>query len=147
MENAFGRIVSIMVCVVLMFIIPFMYAEKRTEYVQQMYVTEKTVEFVDSVRNTGRITKDMLELYKRQIDGLSGRRQIKMTHVIHGVSGKEQTDTEYDISDIEREIYENNRDYGFRKDEYFKVLVLKSGKYGSADAVCTYGGYIRNETY
>ena len=62
MENAFGRIVSIMVCVVLMFIIPFMYAEKRTEYVQQLYVTEKTVEFVDSVRNTGRITKDMLEL-------------------------------------------------------------------------------------
>ena len=147
MENAFGRIVSIMVCVVLMFIIPFMYAEKRTEYVQQLYVTEKTVEFVDSVRNTGRITKDMLELYKRQIDGLSGRRLIKMTHVIHGVSGKEQTDAEYDISDIEREIYENNRDYGFRKDEYFKVLVLKNGKYGGVDAVCTYGGYIRNETY
>lgn len=147
MENAFGSIISIMLCVVIMFFIPFKYAEKRTEYMQQLYVTEKTVEFVDSVRNTGKITKDMLELYKRQIDGIQGRLQIKMTHVVHGVSGAIQTDTEYDMNDIEHVVYDNNQDYGFRKEQYFKVLVTKTDKYQNTAVVCTYGGYIRNETY
>lgn len=142
MEEALGNVFSILLCSVLMFMVPLMYVRERMEYMTQINVTAETVEFVDSVRNTGIITKDMYEVYMRQVLRAGG--DVKLTHSVCGVGSNQTTVVEYDRQDIEELLYTQGTDYGLRREDYFRVCVTANG---GKSVICAYGGCIRNERY
>lgn len=150
MDEVFGKVVTILLMVCLLFVAPYLYAYQRMCTMEELFVTAKTIEFVDAVRNTGVISRDMLTIYERNLQTLYHRYTADYTQLVYGTAGSfgdtGLTRLEYDREDIVKAVYEENEEYVLRADDYFKVTVVKKAQTGDA-AICVYGGYIHNERY
>lgn len=143
MENAFSKIVSILLLIAIVYVVPLKYYMDKSRSLEELYVTTKTIEFVDSVRNTGFITLDMYEQYSKQLSNLSRIYKMELEHIEYFESEDGKAIEKDYIHDIENQIY-NNSIYQFEINDYFKVQVIETS---SKVLVTYYGGYIKNETY
>lgn len=128
MEQAFSRITAILTAAVMLFIVPVVINLQRQENLIQSSIMQFTVQFVDSVRNVGMITEEMLNRYRNQISTLQGGLKIHMVHTVESlyvengsVEHTSVTRTETDISDS----LETNGKYLLQQGDYFRVEVRK----------------------
>lgn len=154
MENTFGKIIAIFILVTMLFIIPIKYGIEKSEALEEMYVSTKTIELVDSVRNTGFITKNMYDQYLQSICRMNRIYEVHMEHVVYEapptdwlIGGTPPAGiflkTYYYNEEIESKIY-GGEVYQFKIEDYFKIQVYdKTG----LCMVSYYGGYIKNEAY
>lgn len=128
MEQAFGRIVAVFTAVIMLFIAPLVINLQRQENLIHLAVMQHTVEFVDSVRNMGVLTEDMLFRYESQIRQLKGGLEIFMTHTQENIQEKngqvevvQVLNTECEI----REALDTSGSYELQMGDYFRVEVKK----------------------
>lgn len=143
MENSFGKIISILLLVVLIYIVPLKYYMEKNQALEELYVSTKTIELVDSVRNTGFVTKDMYEQYLSLINKMNKLYNVKLEHIIYLNSDEKGFSEKQYATNIENDIYGNGI-YTFKIDDYFKIQVKKAS---DNELVSYYGGYIKNESY
>lgn len=143
MENAYGKIISILLVSVMLFVLPVKYAAEKADSFEKMYVNTKTIEFVDSVRNTGFITEAMYIEFTSCLSRLNGIYEIRMEYVTYGIPDRfGNIIKEYNKDEQIREKINSEKIYQFRTGDYFKIQVYEK----SAGTIVTYyGGYIRNE--
>lgn len=143
MENAFGKIVAILILIAMLFVVPVKYGIEKSIAMQEMYISTKTIELVDSARNTGFVTKDMYEQYLHAINRMNNIYEIKMEHIIYEKPDLDGNVEKHYISDLESKLYENGI-YKFKIEEYFKIQVIERTH---NRMISYYGGYIKNEAY
>ena len=68
MGDTLITIVAIFLAAILMFIFPLMSISDRNDDVAQLSVQTKTVEFVDNIRSTGKITQDNYDAFIQSLD-------------------------------------------------------------------------------
>ena len=143
MENAYGKIISILLVSFMLFVLPVKYAAEKADSFEKMYVNTKTIEFVDAVRNTGFITEDMYAEYITGLSRLNGIYEIRMERFIYGVPDQfGNIIKEYSKDEQIRVEINSGKIYQFAIGDYFKIQVFEKS---SNTVVTYYGGYIRNE--
>lgn len=129
MEQALGRIASVLVAAVTFCVIPLIIHMQRQESMIQLSIMTYTVQFTDAVRNSGRMTKSMYQRYENQIRGLQQGLEISMVHTkksLHmGESGVENTEKIYTESDM-MTCLEETSEYLFQKGDFFRVEIRKT---------------------
>lgn len=148
MNDAFGKVVAILLCAYLMFIAPVSYMIKETENTTQTYILNEITVFVEEVKNTGILDKERYNILCEKIYALSSygsRYEIDMIHSKHGYDedGKEII---FDIDNYYKndilKILSISDCYYMKEADYFKMTVYKGGI-----PICFYGGGIKNEAY
>lgn len=111
--NAFGKIVSILIAVVLLFLCPIQYMAQKQDILMQQYVTTETSYFIDSSRNLGYITKQMYEEYMRRIELGNNLYDVELTHyhVVYYKGDGEQVNSDYN----EMSIYSGEEEDTYRR--------------------------------
>lgn len=98
------------------------------ERMQQEADMQDTVQFVDSVRNTGVLTDAMFERYQNQIRRRQSGLEVYMVHTtdsMHlGETGIEQTAVIRTEDEIQESLTDSG-EYRFKKGDYFRVEVKK----------------------
>lgn len=168
-----GRICEIIVTIILLFFVPLAYSGTKNDLIVQTYVMTETSYFVEAVRNSGCLTKNMYDLFLKKLDETGHIYDIEFTHYEENISYDLQTDSNLDeivqlsqhlygtyTQDVLEELYETGR-YMMKQGNYFMIKVVNKDKtYGTkmqewflqrslpnAQISVVYGGVIRNETY
>ncbi len=153
MEDTFGKVVAIFICVVQMFLIPVYLYDKNMERVEQNYIISEITYYVDAFRNTGIIEKEQYNNMRDKIFSLSQGYNINITHCTHeDIVVSEEVDSNR-ISEqyfnsmhyggsIENELYSNGV-YYLKIYDYICVCVEDKNGY----VVGCYGGSVKNEAY
>jgi len=164
MSDSFGKIVSIWIGCILLFLLPVLFYAGEQERAEKMYILTETAYFVDSVRNTGRLTDSMLLKFEQKLSGLSGLYRVEMEHSCQ-VYGMPKEAKEYSFmqdcyyTKQIREQLQQTKEYLFYQGDFFKVSVVEVKKgIGKAiqeifigtegipeGTVAYYGGMIRCE--
>lgn len=133
MSDAVGRIFSIFMAAILMFIVPVYIVYERKQETVQTYVLSETIYFVDNVSNTGKLTKNMYLEYAKKIDSVLSAGKINMTVVRCDSEGNE----EYIDTDLKSGLM---TDYKIEllKNDYIRVTVSRED-----DIIAYYGGVIK----
>lgn len=135
MGDILGRMLGIFLAVGLLFLIPALYFTERQETVEQMYLITETADFVDTVRTTGRLTKENYEDFQLRCKGLSGMYELKMTARHQRIEISEQIlclqKEEFYEKQI-KAILEKEGEYFFNDGDFFRVELVKksSGLFG-----------------
>ncbi|HEX3076287.1 MAG TPA: hypothetical protein VHQ24_05435 [Lachnospiraceae bacterium] len=170
--DSFGKIVSIFIAVILLFLFPLQYMAQKQELLLQSYIMKETSYFIDSVRNLGYMTKDMYETYYKKISLGSNSYDIEITHYKYGLYYDEEdiTSEEYlehysctYTEDIFKTLSDGNHDYRYLFNQYDYVtisvyrknvsfamrlqLLLAGRSGGDRECITIYGGMIRDEIY
>lgn len=136
MGDTLITVVAIALAAVLMFVFPLMTMSDRTDDVSQLTVETATTEFVDNVRNTGKITMDKYSKFVENISSTGNAYDVEMeAKILDENPGKKTTQASntkigenvyYSIytSQILDTLSENNGK---------KVLSLKEGDMFSAN--------------
>lgn len=162
MEHAWSRVLAILTTAVMFFLVPVVINMQRQENLIQLSIMQDTVQFVDSVRNMGALTEDMLKQYENKIRRLQGGLEISMVHTTESLSINGEQIERISVlrteSDIQNSLASDGV-YRFQKGDYFRVEVKKkvSGYWqmlyqtadSSSDSQRTvyayYGGSVRYE--
>lgn len=162
MNDTFGKIVSIWIGCVLFFLLPVSFYAGEQERLEKQFILTETACFVDSVRNTGRLTDSMLEEFERKLVALSGLYQVKLEHACNVYASlQDHYSLEQDCYYTKqiREKLEQDGEYFFCQGDFFKVSVMEQkkgigktmqnlflGKDGIREGIAAYyGGMIRCE--
>ena len=78
--DAFEKVVAIITMVLLMYIVPLFFIMQHTDSIIQSYVTKKTDEFVEVVRNNGYMSETMYRNYMKQLSSTNLVYDIQMIH-------------------------------------------------------------------
>jgi len=78
MGDSLVTVVAIFLAAILMFVFPLMTMADRTDDVAQLAVQTTTSEFVDNVRNTGRLTLDNYDKYLASITSTGNSFDVEM---------------------------------------------------------------------
>lgn len=143
MENAFGRIGAVFMLAVALFIVPVFMQRQKMQAVMQIYVSTKTIELVDAVRNTARLSKEQLASFYRELPQGNGVYEVVMEHRKRGIFNQKEWETGYYTKDIQEAIEEKG-EYVFHMGEYFRMVVYEN-RQGEKIPVAYYGGMIKNE--
>lgn len=143
MENAFGRVVAVIVLSVAVFIAPMYINLAKVDYLKNIAITTQTVELVDCVRNTGRLDKEMYDNYKLALSKMDIICDIELEHKVRGIFENSQAWFLDTTIDIENALYEKG-EYEFHIGDYFKMIVYSKND-GKREVIAYYGGTIRNE--
>ncbi|MGN0481826.1 MAG: hypothetical protein ACI4EV_09665 [Lachnospiraceae bacterium] len=143
MENAFGRVVSVLVLVVAIFIVPIRINYEKVNYIRTIAITSKTVELVDCVRNKGCLERDMYDRFKETLSKLDMICNVELEHKRCGNFENNDVWLSYSTGDIEEILYTNGS-YDFKIGDYFKIIIYVV-KSDSREVISYYGGTIRNE--
>ncbi len=162
MNDTFGKILSIWIGCVLLFLLPISFYAGEQDRMEKLYLLTETSYFVDSVRNTGILTTAALEQFEKKLSLLSGLYQIEMEHAssIYTKPQKEYTiqlDCYYTKQILEQ--LKTTGEYRFFQGDFFKVSIVERkngfgkriqnlflGNEGFSEGVVTYyGGMIRCE--
>lgn len=141
MENAFGRVASVLALAIAVFIAPLYMSFQKADYMRSIMVTVKTTELVDAVRNTGQLTRDMYDNYSRSLSGLGLVCDIQMEHKRCGLYGNDNVWISTTGEEIREKLYSEEK-YDFMAGDYFKIIVYDSSK---KTVISYYGGSVRNE--
>lgn len=147
MNDNFGKVVSILIAVVLMFIVPVIFYMERQENLKQTYIMTETVYLVDAVRNKGRLTKDMYETFLDRLRMLGGLYEADLQHIhfTHKIPEERyvvQEDSYY-TRQITEALYQEG-EYIFDLGDFFQMEVSLN-EHGLKTPVIYYGGSIKYE--
>lgn len=145
MNDAFGKVVAILIGVYLMFIAPVMYTIEETNVAKNTYVLTIITEFVEEVRNTGVIDKERYDMLCNKIYSLGNGYSLK---IIHSKSNYDENgkNVEFNVKsffkgDIEEQFIKGES-YYLSKTDFLKISIYKENT-----LICFYGGGIKNEIY
>lgn len=161
MEDSLTIIFTLIIAVLLMFIFPLMDTWERQDDMSYMLAYSKVVDFVDSVRNTGYFTLDMLARLESDLSASGNVFEVQLEHrrLIYPDEGNE-IGYLYSFNEqinAELESDPNNR-YLLDKGDYFYVSVKNTNKtqstlvkeflystlFDSFKIGVPYGGMVRN---
>lgn len=165
MSDAFGKVVGFMLASVLLFLMPLTFYAGRQQNLTQLYIINESMQFVESVKNTGVITKDMYCGFEELVYGLSGRYKIELSRT-HYEYNKDKagdyvkTEKSYYLSQLMEEIDRYGR-IEFEDGDYVYLRVTRIGKgfiecmsdcvlgivIPEKEVISFYGGYVKNESY
>lgn len=132
MGDSLSTVFTIMIAVIVMFLFPMMDSWERQDDLSYMAVYTATVDFIDAVRNTGTLTKDMYESYLTELHGTANTFDITLEHreymVVPSGSASEVVYLNHYSSEIEKELYSGNNKYLFDKGDYIYVSVKNTNK-------------------
>lgn len=95
MGDTLITIVAIFLAAILMFIFPLMSISDRNDDVAQLSVQTKTVEFVDNIRSTGKITQDNYDAYVQTISSTGNSFEVEIeVQILDDNPGKKVTEAE-----------------------------------------------------
>ena len=162
--QGFEKIIELMVTIVLLFLVPIQYAGAKTDIVNQTYVMTETAYLVDSVRTTGRLTKQMYEEYQRK---LGTTKQVYKVELVHYQRLLNETEEGYKsyyqgvyTEDILNTVFSEEEEYLLLPGDFFRMQInligptmaerfslftnaRKEAKEERTEVV--YGGRVRNE--
>jgi hypothetical protein len=157
--DSFGKIIEILVTVILLFLVPIYYLSLKQDDICRVEVQTETAYFVDSVRNQGYLTRNMYELFLRELDNTGQVYSVKLTYYkkIEVQNEDGEYETHYESSPMEEFFTEET--VRFQKGDFFKAEVSNVSRPLSAkitDMVLAvdisdkqiytiYGGAIRDE--
>ncbi|MFW5629485.1 MAG: hypothetical protein ACOCNB_01680 [Acetivibrio ethanolgignens] len=78
--HGFEKMVEMIVTIVLLFLVPIQYAGAKADILNRSYVMTETAYLVDSVRTTGKLTRQMYEEYEKKL-GIT--RQVYEIELVH----------------------------------------------------------------
>lgn len=168
--DSFSKIIAIFLAVMLLFISPLLYMAQKQDSISQLYISTETTRFIDSIKNSGYVSKIMYEDFIKKIDMTGNLYQIEITHCHQRVEPLVDINTNDILQDFnvyfyntyEEEIFEafdRNEDYFFNRGDYISILVSNRNKTTAVSImeniiskdiedtqiVVTYGGMIRDE--
>ncbi len=141
MENAFGRVASVFALAVALFLVPLYINCQKADYMRSIIVTVKTIELVDTVRNTGCLTGSVYDNYRNSLSLLGLGYTVRMEHQKRGIYGTDTVWISTTEGEIEEALYLQDQ-YDFSVGDYFKIIVYDSKE---KKVISYYGGSIRNE--
>jgi len=121
--DSFGRVIEIMVTALLLFLLPVYYISLRQDTVCQSQVRAETVYFVDSVRNQGYMTRNMYELFLRNLDKTGQIYDVDIVYYkkMEALDENGEYETHYERSAENNFLSEEK--VTFQKGGFFKVEV------------------------
>lgn len=139
MGDTLSTVFMILIAIIVMFFFPLMDTWERQDDLSYMAVYTATVDFVDAVRNTGVLTRDMYESFLKQIAGTSNTYDVVMEHreyavVPDGENSSQVIYINHYSSEIENKLYatasatDDESLYWFDKGDYFYVSVKNTNK-------------------
>jgi hypothetical protein len=139
MDDILGRIFVIFLAVLLMFIYPLLDTWERQDDLSYMTVYSSVVEFVDSVRNTGFMTPEMLESLRYTLAATGNSYNIELERrsimYVPSVSGIPEVVYKYEFTSQIQDALDqitasqgSNGKYLFNKGDYFYVSVRNTNK-------------------
>lgn len=130
MEDSLTIIFTFIIAVLLMFIFPLMDTWERQDDMSYMLAYSKVVDFVDSARNTGYFTQNMLDQLENDLTATGNifEIQLECRRLIYGKGG--QIGYLYSFNEqIEKELSESSdQRFVFDKGDYFYVSVRNTNK-------------------
>lgn len=78
MGDSFITIIAIFLAAILMFVFPLMSMSERTDDVSQLSVQTATTEFVDNIRETGKLTADDYDKYLRTLSSTGNSYEVEI---------------------------------------------------------------------
>lgn len=169
--NAFDKIICILLACILMFLFPTFYLAQKQDAINQVYVENKTVEFVNDIKNHGYITENMYNRYIERLGDTGNLYKIELvhSHTVVNPQYDESTGNFLDDyytyeecayqDDILKDLYEESGTYYLRQGDYISIRVYNRtetfagrmlrliGVTQKTQILVTYGGIIRDENY
>lgn len=146
MSDAFSKIVAILLCVVMMYIIPVFYMREEADRFRQTYILENVTYFVDGVRNTGILSSDDYDRLKSQLSNIGQIYVIELEHCVYNTEGNSDEEyyfvSEYYTKQVLEELQRND-EYCLAKNDYLKLIV----KDIDGNVIAWYGGSVKYEAY
>lgn len=170
--DAFEKVIAILLAVILMYIVPLNFNMQQMDTMSQSYVTKKTNEFVEAVRNNGYISISMYRDFAKELSNTNVLYDISLTHEhvsyepvfddVTGIYTNEIAVVNYDT--YEEDIMEalgNEGYYYMSEGDYFSIVLynrtptmagrlqqmLNRGTAPDKQILVTDGGRIRDENY
>lgn len=151
MDNVLSKVIAIILASILMFIVPVRIMIQKKNQAFQTYIYSETIKLVDSVRNTGKLTHEMYNNYK---DNIQINNEIYIIKLFHGISSdnilteSEEASSNKNFLEFRytKEILkciENSREYLFMSGDIFRIEVRDK----KGNVVSVYGGSIKDEDY
>lgn len=78
--NSFSKIIAFLLAVIIMFIGPLLYMAQKQDAISQNYISKETSQFVDSIKNTGFISREMYQAFITKIDLTNNLYNIEIVH-------------------------------------------------------------------
>lgn len=135
MGDSLSLVFSMMVAVLIMFLFPMMDSWERQDDLSYMAAYTATVDFVDGVRNTGVLTRSMLNSFTGRLAATGNSYDIVMEHREYKVvpsptGGSEVVYLNHYTTEIDQAIVpvSSSGEYYFNKGDYFYVSVKNTNK-------------------
>jgi hypothetical protein len=158
MNDIFGKVFSIFLAVIIMFGMPLVYMNERAKTASQLYLLTEATHFVDSVCNTGRISKQMMEQFSTGLSRKSAVVDISLVHEQPEYIYDEENDTYvrcltyHDETDIWNTV-EQGGDYLFSRGDFLVITLEQRAGFGllsqglDPTVSIRYGGTVKYEAY
>ena len=168
--NSFSKIIAFLLAAIIMFIGPLLYMAQKQDAISQNYVSNETTKLVDSVKNSGFLSRNMYLDYIKKIDNTNNLYKIEIVHSHKVVVPLYDENTGVFLNDYDTyytntyqdEIYDSfdhGEDYYFKQGDFISVTVVNRTKtlatkvmelfyrtdIPDEEILVTYGGMIRDE--
>lgn len=164
MNDAFGKITGFLLAAILLFIVPVSFYANRQRNLIQLHIINKSIQFIETVENTGIITKDMYYGLEDSVLVMGGRYVIELekSNPIYNMDEEGvyvKTEEKYYTAQLLEElesadcIYFEEGDYIYLRITKIEKSVLDMlgdffvGNMSDDETIAFYGGYIKNESY
>lgn len=135
MGDSLSLVFSMIVAILIMFMFPMMDSWERQDDLSYMLAYTATVDFVDGVRNTGVLTKSMLNTFNGKLAATGNSYDIILEHREYKIVPASPTSDESVIvylnhytKEIDDAIESASGEYYFNKGDYFYVSVKNTNK-------------------
>lgn len=136
MDDALSKVVGIVMGCILLFIMPVIIEKSMQNRTIQTYVYSETVQFVDEIRNCGKISSERMQEYRDKL--VLGEEILEMEIMIISAEPGKRED-QY-TAQIMSEL-EINRQLKVCIGDFVRVRIWKS-----RELFADYGGRVRDET-
>lgn len=146
MEDTFGKIVAIFICVMQMFFIPLYVYSENIRRVEQTYIISEITYNVDNFRNTGIIDGEQYNNMRNRIYSMSKHYEINVTHCTHNEEISGSSGQYFNMVFYQGNIEDTLEDEGvyyLKKNDYINVYIEDA----NGNIVGCYGGSVKNEAY
>lgn len=135
MGSSFGKILSYIVSIFVLFIIiPYLFLS-QLESTKETYIYSMTTDFADKCMSTGQITPEKIEMYSQKVYGM-GHYEIKMEHDSKMAFSRDSGEVEFDYlstgtEQILNSMYLDANDsvpYKMKTGDRIYVTVTKTGQ-------------------
>lgn len=135
MGDSLSLVFSMIVAILIMFLFPMMDSWERQDDLSYMAAYTATVDFVDGVRNTGVLTRTMLNTFTGKLAATGNSYDITLEHREYKVvpspgGGSEIVYLNHYTNEIDQAIVptSSSGEYHFNKGDYFYVSVKNTNK-------------------